>query len=356
MSPKRAITELPLHYGRAPAWLFSRMKRFCAAIIEIIIYEFGAKELLKRLSDPIWFQALGCAAGFDWHSSGLTTTLCGALKEGLLMVGSDVPIAICGGKAKKAITTPHEIEHYGEKWGVNVTEFIELSRLCAKIDNAAIQDGHNLYHHTFIFTKEGDWAVIQQGMNGAQKTARRYQWLSRNDLNLTVEPHTGITCDRPDKVLNLVARESISTQSAIVDFAKQSPDKMVKIWSEISIFMPKRHYIKEEDLDHKRLNKIFTCIYENEPSTFKDLLGIKGVGPKTLCALSLVAELVYESPPSFKDPARFSFAHGGKDGHPYPVDKKTYDTTIETLKVSIDKAKMGDREKLDALKRLNKVF
>ncbi|HOL05910.1 MAG TPA: DUF763 domain-containing protein [Syntrophorhabdaceae bacterium] len=352
MAIKRAITNLPLHYGKAPLWLFSRMKRFSAAIIEIILFEFGPKELLKRLSDPIWFQALGCAAGFDWHSSGVTTTLCGALKEGLLMLGDDAPVAICGGKAKRAIETPGEITVYGDRWGMDVSKFIELSKICAKIDNCAIQDGYNLYHHTFIFTKEGDWAVIQQGMNEANRTARRYQWLSKDGLNLTMEPHTGITCDKTDIVLNLVAEESSGTQTAIVDFSRQTPDKMVKIWTDMTISMPKRHYITERDFDTKRLGRIFKTIYEEEPANFEEIMKIKGVGPKTMAALSLVAELVYEKLPSFKDPARFSFAHGGKDGHPYPVDRKTYDKTIETLKTCVDKAKLKDREKLDALKRL----
>jgi len=352
MAIKRAITNLPLHYGKAPYWLFSRMKRFSSAIIEIILFEFGPKELLKRLADPIWFQAMGCASGFDWHSSGLTTTLCGALKEGLLMLGHDVPVAICGGKAKRAIETPKEIMGYGEKWGIDVSMFTELSKICAKIDNSAIQDGYNLYHHTFIFTKEGDWAVIQQGMNESKRSARRYQWFSREDINLTIEPHTGITCDKKDIALNLVAKESIGTQNAMIEFSRQRPDKMFKIWTDISVYMPDRHYITEKDFDSKRLSKIFTTIYENEPSNFEELIKIKGVGPKTLAALSLVAELVYEKPPSFKDPARFSFAHGGKDGHPYPVDRKLYDKTIEILKTCVDKAKLKDTEKLDALKRL----
>ncbi|HPU29125.1 MAG TPA: DUF763 domain-containing protein [Syntrophorhabdaceae bacterium] len=352
MAIKKAITNLPLHYGKAPSWLFSRMKRFSAAIIEIILFEFGPKELLKRLADPIWFQAMGCASGFDWHSSGLTTTLCGALKEGILMLGDDMPVAICGGKAKRAIETPKEIIGYGEKWGMDVSMFIELSKVCAKIDNSAIQDGYNLYHHTFIFTKEGDWTVIQQGMNESKRSARRYQWFSRDDINLTLEPHTGITCDRKDIVLNLVAKDSSGAQDAMIEFSRQTPDKMFKIWTDINICLPKRHYITEKDFDSKRLGKIFTTIYENEPSDFEALIKIKGVGPKTLAALSLVAELVYEKPPSFKDPARFSFAHGGKDGHPYPVDRKLYDKTIEILKTCVDKAKLKDTEKLDALKRL----
>jgi len=356
LGTKRAITNLPLHYGKAPAWLFSKMKSFAAAIMDVILMEFGERELLSRLSDPIWFQAMGCAAGFDWHSSGLTTTLCGALKEGLSLMGNDVPLAICGGKARSAMATPKEITLYGEKWGIDVKDFTQISRLCAKIDNAAVQDGYSLYHHTFIFTKEGDWAVIQQGMNKEKKDARRYQWFSRKDLDMTCEPHTGITCDTRDKVLDLVAAESSGSRSAIVDFVKENPDKMWRTWNDISLSMPKRHYITADDFDSNRLYKMFTILYENQPESFKDLLNIKGVGPRTLSALSLVSELVYDRPPSFQDPARFSFTHGGKDGHPFPVDKKTYDKTIDVLRICVDKAKIGDREKIQAFKRLYMVY
>ncbi|MCX8022420.1 MAG: DUF763 domain-containing protein [Syntrophorhabdaceae bacterium] len=352
---KRSVTDLPLHYGKAPAWLFSRMKRFSAAIIEVIIIEFGPKEFIKRVADPIWFQALGCAAGFDWHSSGVTTTLCGALKEGLSMLGNSIPIGICGGKAKRALNTPSEILQYGERWSIDTAYLIEMSRLCAKIDNTAIQDGYNLYHHAFFFTKEGDWAIVQQGMNTKDRTARRYQWFSREDLDITSEPHTGITCDKKSQVLNLVARESLKTREAMVEFVRENPDNMLKVWENVVLSMPKRHYITPSDYDKGRFKKIFTTLYEANPGNFKELLQIKGVGPKTVSALSLVSELVYNAPPSFKDPARFSFTHGGKDGHPFPVDRKTYDSTIEFLLSCIEKARLGDREKLNIFKRLSSL-
>jgi hypothetical protein len=349
---KKSITTLPLHYGKAPAWLFQKMKRLSAALIEVIVMEFGTKELLVRLADPVWFQALGCAVGFDWHSSGVTTTVCGALKEGLVSIGDEIPIAICGGKAKRAIQTPGDIGVYGEKWGIDVADYIAMSRLCAKVDNTAVQDGYNLYHHTFIFTKDGDWAIIQQGMNGDLKTARRYQWLSREGLDITNEPHTGITCNDRGNILNLVAGESEGTRKSTIDFVKENPDEMIKTWKKIALAMPKRHYISPADLNQTRLFKMFRTIHELHPETFKDLIGIQGVGPRTVSALSLVSELVYNKPPSFKDPARFSFAHGGKDGHPFPVDKKTYENSIEFLKICIDKAKAGDRDKIDAFKKL----
>ncbi len=350
---KRTITTLPLHYGKAPAWLFQKMKRLSAALIEVIVLEFGPRELLERLADPIWFQALGCAVGFDWHSSGVTTTVCGALKEGLLSMGDEIPIAICGGKAKRATQTPADIESYGERWGIDVTDHIAMSRLCAKIDNTAVQDGYNLYHHTFIFTKNGEWAIIQQGMNENQKDARRYQWFSREGLDVTSDPHTGVTCNARGEVLNLVAAESLEARKSALDFIKESPDTMINTWGEIALSMPERHYITPADVNERRLYKMFRTIHESHPETFKDLIGIRGVGPKTMSALALISELVYKTPPSFQDPARFSFAHGGKDGHPFPVDKKTYENSIEFLRSCLDKAKVGDRDKIEAFKKLS---
>jgi hypothetical protein len=352
---KRAVTSLPLHYGKAPAWLFGRMKKLAAAVMEAVVLEFGPREFLDRMADPVWFQAFGCAAGFDWHSSGLTTTLCGALKEGALSLGDDFPVAICGGKAKRAIRTPQELEEYGERWSMDANPLIEMSRLCAKIDNTAVQDGYNLYHHTFIFTRKGDWAIVQQGMNGAEHNARRYQWLSKDSLDVTCEPHTGITCDERTEVLNLVARQSEGTREATVSFAKEDPDRMMGIWKEIALSMPERHYIKACDVNQTRLSKIFKVIHESRPETFRDLIRVKGVGPRTVGAMALVSELVYTKPPSFQDPARFSFAHGGKDGHPFPVDRKSYDQSIEFLKTCLDKARLGDREKLDAFRKLARL-
>lgn len=352
---KRAVTSLPLHGGRAPAWLFDKMKRICGALTEIIIIEYGARELLSRLADPMWFQALGCVVGFDWHSSGLTTTLCGALKESLTTLGDDVPLAICGGKAKRAIATPQDITRYGERWGIDVSGMISASRLCAKIDNTAVQDGYDLYHHTFIFTREGSWAIIQQGMNGERKDARRYQWLSRDDLDIMSDPHTGITCDLTHDVLNFVAGDSAKARKASVDFAGEGPDRMADIWNEITLTMPERHYIAPQDINTGRLIKMFRAIHESDPRSFRDLLEIRGVGPRTMSALALVSELVYNSPPSFQDPARFSFAHGGKDGYPFPVDRSTYEHSIDFLKTCVDKAKMGDRDKMDAFRKLSKI-
>jgi hypothetical protein len=353
---KRAVTTLPLHYGKAPRWLFDKMKRLSAAVVSMILLEFGPREVLRRLSDPLWFQAFGCVVGFDWHSSGLTTTLCGALKEGIASATSDFPLAICGGKAATSRRTPQELIDCGNAWDMDVTTFIALSRLCAKIDNSLIQDGYNIYHHTFILSKEGDWAIIQQGMSEETRTARRYQWFSRENLDLFCEPHTGVTCDRQRDTLNLVARESAPVHAAAVDFTKQDPDWMSKTWGEIALAMPERHYIAAKDVDAGRLGRMFRTLHEVRPDTFKDLVQIQGVGPRTIAALSLVSELVYNAPPSFKDPARFSFAHGGKDGHPFPVQRKTYEESIAFLQSCLDKARINDRDKIEAFKRLNRYY
>jgi uncharacterized protein len=351
---KRSVTTLPLHYGRAPRWLFDKMKRLSAAIASLIVIEFGPRELLRRLADPIWFQAFGCVVGFDWHSSGLTTTLCGAIKDGLLSHQTDLSLAVCGGKAARSRHTPQELAAYGEAWGIDVSPFVALSRLVAKIDNGLIQDGYNIYHHTFILTRDGDWAVIQQGMNEETRTARRYQWFSREEINLLCEPHTGVTCDEQGRPLNLVAAESAPAHSAILDFVSHHPDRMAKMWQEITLALPERHYIAPADVDARRLGRMFRTLHESGAKTFKELIQTPGVGPRTIAALSLVSELVYDAPPSFKDPARFSFAHGGKDGHPFPVDRKTYEESITFLQSCLDTARVADREKIEAFKRLSR--
>ena len=349
---KRSVTSLPLHYGKTPAWLFERMKPLSAAIASLIVVEFGSREFIRRMADPVWFQAFGCVAGFDWHSSGLTTTLCGALKEGLTLLGDELPVAVCGGKGRAALRTPDDLKNYGVRWAIDTAPFAAMSRLCAKVDNSLVQDGYDLYHHVFVLSQDGDWAVIQQGMNGKERTARRYQWLSRDDLDVTCEPHTGVTCDRTEKTLNLVAEESGTARDATMAFIRENPDKMNDAWKDVCLSMPERHYITPGDVDGTRLSKIFRVLHESHAATYRDLIQIRGVGPRTLAALTLISEIVYDAPPSFKDPARFSFAHGGKDGHPFPVDRKTYDCSISFLKECLDRAKVKDREKIDAFRRL----
>jgi len=348
---ERHVTVLPLHYGRAPRWLFEKMKRLVGPIAEIVVTEFGPLELLRRVSDPIWFQALGAVCGFDWHSSGLTTTLCFALKEAIRERSRDLGIAVCGGKGREALKTPLEIEKACEDLGVDLHSLTEVSRLCAKIDNSVLQDGHALYHHTFFFSKEGFWAVVQQGMDPLRGTARRYQWFHTD--RFFWDPHTGITCEGRSDVLNLASTQSEASRASILYFLRENPDNMMNIWKGIHISMPKRHYITPADIDQERLFRVFRVVHESHPRDFKELIAIRGVGPRTIAALALVSELIYKTPPDFRDPARFAFAHGGKDGHPFPVDKAMYEETINFLKNCAQKARLGRTDKLSLLRRLS---
>lgn len=354
---KTGIVTLPLHYGKAPKWLFDRMSALSREIIYAIVAEFGQNAVLKKLSDPFWFQALGCVLGFDWHSSGLTTTVTGALKEGLKGTEKEIGIFIAGGKGRNSRKTPEHIRDYGEKYVINTEPLIYASRMSAKVDNAALQDGYQLYHHVFIFTKQGEWAVIQQGMNEDKKTARRYHWLGENVKDFVVEPHTAVCCDKTCTTLNLVAVESMATRKICTDISKEKPEKIVKELKNIQkLDLSPRHNIIIEDINPLKLYRVLLKTYDGQPADFEKLLSINGVGPKTIRALSLISELIYATPPSYRDPARFSFAHGGKDGTPFPVDRKTYDKTIDIMKKAINSASIGNQTKLNAIKRLAQYF
>jgi|Deesub1362A_J573_1020465.scaffolds.fasta_scaffold00006_26 hypothetical protein len=354
MIKKREI-DLPLHPGKAPAWLFKRMKTLSGLIIEAIYYELGENDVLSKLSNPLWFQSFGCFLGFDWHSSGLTTVLTGAIKEGIKQRG--IPVFIAGGKGKTSLKTPHQIEEICEKQGMNSDHFIRASRLSAKIDNTLVQDGYNLYHHVFIFTKKGRWVVIQQGMNEKKGWARRYHWFSEDITNLFIEPHTGIITSRKGFTLNLVSKKVKNTQNKITEISRENPDKIIK---EIKLLkrikMPERHEILLKDIKSENLRKVLTETYERKPENFEGLLLIKGTGPKTMRALALLSNLLYSSPLSFEDPAKYSFAHGGKDGYPYPVDKRNYDKTIQIMEKALKRAKLGNREYFKMLKKMEEVF
>lgn len=355
--PKTGITTLPLHYGKAPKWLFERMTALSKEIIFAIVSEFGQKSFLEKLADPYWFQALGCVLGFDWHSSGLTTTVTGALKEGLRGMEGEIGVFIAGGKGATSRKTPEQIRIFADRYSFNPEPFIYASRMSAKVDNAAVQDGYTLYHHVLIFTYKGEWAVIQQGMNEDKRTARRYHWLSENVRDFVVEPHSAVCCDKKASTLNLVANESDDVRNICTELSKEKPDKTVRyIKNILSLDMTGRHYITLSDIDPKKIHRILIKTYENQPKDFERLLGIRGVGPKTLRALSLVSELIYGKPPSYRDPARFSFAHGGKDGTPFPVDRKTYDKTIEIMKKAIYSSRIGRKDKIEAIKRLFNYF
>lgn len=350
---RTGVAHLPLHYGKAPSWLFQRMKALSREIIIFIIDAYGAEEVLLRLSDPFWFQAFGCVLGFDWHSSGVTTTVCGAMKEGIKGMEKELGFYIAGGKGRTSRKTPLEIEEICDHTSIDGTALIYASRMSAKVDSAAVQDGYQIYHHAFFFTKNGSWGVVQQGMNEKTRYARRYHWLSEGVRDFVCEPHWAICCDQRNEGLNLVASESEQARKAITEISHEGPEFLMKEGRKINeLYLPKDHPIPMEEIHLERLEKTFVQIYAHSAKNFEELLGMHGVGPKSLRALSLISELIHGVKPSFRDPAKFSFAHGGKDGHPYPVDREVYDKTIEVLESAIERARLGDREKIEAIQRL----
>ena len=331
--------NLPLHGGKAPAWLFGRMVRLSRAVLGHMTSEYGPEEVLRRLSDPFWFQALGCVLGFDWHSSGVTTTTCGALKEAVRGNEAHFGLWVAGGKGKASRLAPPEIARACDVTGADGDALVRASKLAAKVDNTAVQSGHRLYHHSFFLTARGSWAVVQQGMRPDDRTARRFHWLGEQVESFVEEPHAAVCADgRGEEVMNLVARESRAARSSIVDLVLE---------------LPRRHgLVVAADVHPRHLEKVLVATYENPPADFEALLGVQGLGPKTLRALALVAELVYGTPASTRDPARFAFAHGGKDGTPHPVDRETYDKTIETLTAAVSGRDVDRRERVAALRRL----
>ena len=291
--------------------------------------------------------------GFDWHSSGVTTTVCGALKEGIKGMEKELGFFIAGGKGGTSRKTPLEIAEICDRRTMDGGPLIYASRMSAKVDSAAVQDGYQIYHHTFFFTQSGQWAVVQQGMNKESRYARRYHWLSVGVKDFVCEPHWAVCCDQRKEGLNLVAVESGETRRSIADLSHERPEFLIAEGKRANeLYLSKKHPVPMEEIRLERLEKMFVQIYEHSPGNFEELLRIRGVGPKSLRALTLISELIHGVSPSFKDPARFSFAHGGKDGHPYPVDRQVYDRTIEVLKSAIDKAKVGDREKMEAIRSL----
>ena len=342
---RTGYAHLPLHGGRAPSWLFQRMVPLAREIVVFVAAEFGRDEVLRRLSDPYWFQAFGCVLGFDWHSSGLTTTVCGALKEGLRGTENELGIFVAGGKGATSRKTPAEITAACERIGRDPEPLVYASRISAKVDNSAVQDGYQLYHHSFVFTAQGDWCIVQQGMSDATSMARRYHWLSDTVRSYVNEPHAAVCCDATAETLNLVAAESAPVRAASVGLATQKPEATL-------LEMRRAHAVTLEDINPAYLHKILLRTYERAPADFESLLAIEGVGAKTLRALALTSELVYGTPLSFRDPARFAFAHGGKDGTPFPVDRRTYDQTIDVLHHALNRAKIGRSEKVQAFRRL----
>ena len=356
--PRRTgIANLPLHTGKAPYWLFKRMVPLAREITIAIVSEYGPEEMLRRMSHPYWFQAFGCVLGFDWHSSGVTTTLCGALKEGIKGIERDLGLFVAGGKGKTSRKTPGEIMEWGDKVSIDPEPLIYASRMSAKVDSAAIQDGYELYHHTFLFTTGGSWTVVQQGMNENNHYARRYHWLSDAVTDFVNEPHSAILSEAKSVALDLTAAGSSAARTTITSIATQEkPEKVIQELKNIkTLTLPARHQIYTSDLHPDSLSKIILSAYERQPENFEKLLWLSGVGARTIRALSLISELIHGVAPSYRDPARYSFAHGGKDGIPYPVDKKTYDKSIELLAKAINKARLESSEKQQAFKRLDRM-
>jgi hypothetical protein len=349
---KRSGTaDLPLHSGRVPQWLAGRMQKLGCAIVENIVYEYGRSEFLSRLSDPFWFQALGCVMGMDWHSSGITTSVMSALKRGMRGREHELGIYICGGRGRQSRKTPEELLRLADRTGLDGTALLRASRLTAKVDNNAIADGFQIYLHCFVVTAAGEWSVVQQGMNPASGYARRYHWHSAAVRDFTCEPHTAIEGENQGLIRNLVDRRAIPAQQAILEIA--SSQSAATIATIRSLTLPRHHDVCEGDVDLKRLGAILTISHERQLRDFASLLLLENLGPRTLQSLALVAEVVHGKPTRFADPARFSFAFGGKDGHPFPVPLKTYDDSLAVLRRSLHAAKLGNAEKLDGLRRLD---
>jgi hypothetical protein len=345
--------DLPLHYGYVPIWLAERMAKLGLAIVEAIITEYGNEEVLRRLSDPFWFQSLGAVMGMDWHSSGITTSVMGALKRAINPHSKELGIYICGGKGKHSKQTPAELLSIANRTGLDGDHLVRCSKLSAKVDNTAIQDGFQLYLHSFILNDKGQWAVVQQGMSDSSSTARRYHWHSPAITSFIEEPHTSIHGQNQGLILNMVDKQAAPSRSGVMEIAQEHPDRML---AEIKkLVMPSHHDVRANNVDLKRLGSVLWLAHEKQPSDFAELLLLEGLGPRTLQSLALVSEVIYGTPSRFTDPARFSFAHGGKDGHPFPVPIKTYDETIATLQKAVYKAKLGESDKQEAIKCLSKI-
>ena len=365
---RSGFADLPLHGGRVPDWLAQRMTRLGSAITEAIIYDYSTSAFLSRLSDPFWFQALGAVMGMDWHSSGITTSVMGALKRGLAPKADELGLYICGGRGRFARHTPNELRNIAYRRGFDGEALVRTSRLTARIDNNAIADGFQIYLHSFIVASNGEWAVVQQGLNDRSGMARRYHWHSASVKDFVEQPHTAIVGEHQGAIMNLVDVEAKAAQNAILEITRERPDRSL---GEIRhLRMPAHHDVRPSDVDLKRLGAVLAVAYDRGLHDFAELLLLEKLGPRTLQSLALVAEVIHGTPIRFDDPARFSFAHGGKDGHPFPVPLKTYDASLNFLRVALDRAKSyvtpsGNpdskiterefgREKLDALKRLNK--
>jgi len=392
---KRHVAHLPLHSGKAPPWLFKRMTKLAGAVTMAIVEEFGPAEMLRRLSDPWWFQAFGCVLGFDWHSSGVTTVTCGALKEAAKVCGADLGILVAGGKGATSRKTPTEIAAAADRHAITEGErLVYASRMSAKVDSAAVQDGFAIYHHSFFFTPQGQWCVVQQGMDEASGWARRYHWLGESVADFVCEPHAAVhdlaeatpsaesDGQRQLTLLNMVAEEAEENRRASTALVREPTtwllDEVERLTEGPTLFAPARHPVLDLDIDRNRLARILAAAHEQCPQDYQTLLGLPGIGPATVRSLALLAEIIFRAPPSRRDPtvskhadnegdrgdvkssdtrrwADYSCAHGGKDGTPFPVDRETYDGNIVVLTDSVRRAKLGQNDKMDALRRLAKL-
>jgi hypothetical protein len=350
---KAGTADLALMGGSIPYWLFDRMTKLSLPIVESIILEYGKQEFLRKLSDPFWFQSFGSVIGMDWNSSGVTTAVMSALKKSLNSHSKELGIYVCGGKGKDSLQTPNELVVVGDKTGINGNELAKFSRLTAKVDSTAIQDGFQVYMHYFVVSDDADWSVVQQGMQTETSKARRYHWNSNSINSFVEEPHTAICGDFQGEILNLVDKQAKPTQLAMLEIAKENPEKMLEEIKHLT--MPTYKDIKAKDVDLKRLGSILWLAQETQTQNFEDLLLLKGLGPRTLQSLALVSEVIHGTPSRFTDPARFAFAHGGKGGRPFPVPTKVYDEVIDTLKNSVEKAKIGDSDKQNAIQKLTQI-
>lgn len=348
---RSGVADLPLHYGHVPAWLAERMAKLGGAITESILMYHGSEAFLARMSNPFWFQSFGAVLGMDWHSSGITTSVLGALKRVINPRSHELGIYICGGKGKYSKETPGELLKIAMQTGLDGEELIRSSKLSAKVDNTAVQDGFQLYTHNFILSKSGQWAVIQQGMNGNNKTARRYHWHSEGMLSFVDAPHTGICGINQGIILNLTDKGAQPTRNQMLNLMSEKPTEILEEFRRL--VMPAHHDVREEDVNLKRLGSVLWLAHEHPVRNFEELILLNGVGPRTLQSLALVSDVIHGTPSRFSDPARYSFAHGGKDGHPFPVPTKVYDEVIDHLHQAIGKAKIGVKDKNDAIRKLH---
>ena len=350
--PRSGSTDLPLHNGRVPQWLGERMTQLGRAIVTVIVEEYGPAEVLTRLSDPFWFQALGCVMGMDWHSSGITTSVMGALKRAINPISHELGLHVCGGRGKHSLKTPDELFEISGRLGLDGAALVRSSKLSAKVDNTCVQDGFSLYLHSFVLSNTGQWTVVQQGMNPGSRLARRYHWHSPSVRSFVADPQSAVTGENQGLITNLSDARAEEARGTIVDFLREHPERQMREIRHLVI--DRAHDVKPRHVNDKRLAAVLAVAHERQHATFEEALLLPGVGPRTLQSLALVSEVIYGAPHRFEDPARFSFAHGGKDGSPFPVPLKVYDEGLDFLRVALDRSHVEHSEKRRSLRMLSR--